>query len=262
MVMPVDINQWRATIGCFRVVTHNLSPMSISLKPLSLFLQIFKLYWLCYNFIAIALIAIPLTLTVQFFAATQSCFLPLFVRVHHSAEIVLYVTVELVVKRIPLGFIVIIRYKYFHSQCAYFHIACLAFYAFHIKWLVLRTILLSGDLETNPGPETLDFCSWNLNGITAYDFLRVSLIEAYNSVYNYDMNGVVETHLDSTIEESRLALDGYTFIQSNHPHDIKRGGVGLYIKEPLASQNRADLVTLPECIVCEIQSNRKKYFLS
>ena len=112
----------------------------------------------------------------------------------------------------------------------------------------------------NPGPETLDFCTWNLNIITAYDFLRVSLIEAYNSVYNYDMIGIVETHLDSTIEESRLALDGYTFIKSNHPHDIKRGGVGLYIKESLPSQNRSDLVTLPKCVVCEIQLNRKKYF--
>ena len=57
-----------------------------------------------------------------------------------------------------------------------------------------------------------------------------------------------------------MALDGYTFIQSNHPHDVKRGGVGLYIKESLASRSRSDLVTLPECIVCEIQSNRKKYF--
>ena len=253
MMMPVDINQWRATIGCFRVVTHNRSPMSKNLKPLSRFLQIFKLYWFCYSFIAIAVIAIPLTLTMQFFAvhsvATQSCFLPLLARVHHFAEMVLYITVELV-KRIPLGFIVIIRYKYFHSKYAFFHIACLAFYALHIKWLVLRIILLCGDIETNPGPETFDFCSWNLNSITAYDFLRVSLIEAYNSVYNYDMIGVVETHLDSTIEESRLALDGYTCIQSNHPHNVKRSGVGLYIKESLASQNRSDLVTLPECIVC------------
>ena len=197
----------------------------------------------------------------QFFAvhsvATQSCFLPLFARVHHFAEIVLYMTVELV-KRIPLGVIVIIRYKYFHSKYAYFHIACLAFYALHIKWLVLRTILLSGDIETNPGPETLDFCTWNLNSITAYDFLRVSLIEAYNSVYHYDMIGVVETHLDSTIEESRLALDGYTFIQSNDPHDVKRGGVWLYIKESLASQNHSDLVTLPECICVRDPIKQKK----
>ena len=263
MMMPVDISQWRVTIGCFSVSMQKFSPVSKSVRLLSLVVQIFKLYWFCLFFVALAVIALPFTLTIQFptvhSVPTQSCFLPLFARVHHFVKIVLYVTVELV-KRIPLGILVIIRYKYFHSKYAYFHIACLAFYALHIKWLVLRTILLSGDIEMNPGPETLDFCTWNLNSITAYDFLRVSLIEAYNSVYNYDMIGVVETHLDSTIEESRLALDGYTFIQSNHPHDIKRGGVGLYIKESLPSQNRSDLVTLPECVVCEIQLNRKKYF--
>ena len=113
---------------------------------------------------------------------------------------------------------------------------------------------------TNPGPETLDFCTWNLNSITAYDFLRVSLIEAYNSVHNYDLIGIVETHLDSTVEEDRLTLDGYTFFKDNHPQNVKRGGVGLYIKDALPSKNRPDLVTLPECIVFEIQLNRKKYF--
>ena len=130
----------------------------------------------------------------------------------------------------------------------------------HTQWLVFKTLLLSGDIEINPGPETLDFCTWNLNSITAYDFLRVSLMEAYNSVYNYDLIGIVETHLDSTVDEEKLALNGYTFTKNNHPQNVKRGGVGLYIKDTLPSKNRSDLVTLPECIVYEIQLNRKKYF--
>ena len=41
---------------------------------------------------------------------------------------------------------------------------------------------------------------------------------------------------------------------------MRRGGVWLYIKDSLPSKNRADLVTLPECIVYEIQLNSKKYF--
>ena len=138
--------------------------------------------------------------------------------------------------------------------------ARVAFYAFHIGWLILRIILLSGDVETNPGPESLDFCSWNLNSITTYDFLRVSLIEAYNSVCNYDLIGMVEIHIDSTVDEDRLSLDGYTIHKANHPLNVKRGGVGLYVRDSLPSKNRSDLVTLPECIVCEIQLNRKKYF--
>ena len=126
----------------------------------------------------------------------------------------------------------------------------------------MRTILLSGDVETNSGPETLGFCTWNLNSITAYDFLRVWLIEAYNSVYKYDLIGIVETHLDSTVDKGRLTLEGYSFFKNNHPQNVKRFGLGLYVKDSLPATERIDLVTLPECVVCEIHLNRKKYFLS
>ena len=71
------------------------------------------------------------------------------------------------------------------------------------QW-VFRRILLSGDVDANPGPDTFNVCFWNLNSITAHDFLRVSLIEAYISVYNCDLIGIVETHLDSTIEQEQI----------------------------------------------------------
>ena len=145
-------------------------------------------------------------------------------------------------------------------QYTHFYIARKTCYTLQTQWLVFTTILLCGDVETNPGPETLDFCCWNLNSIVAHDFLGVSLIEAYNSVCNYDLIGIVETHIDSTVDKDRLALDWYTFRKENHPKDVKRGGVGLYVKDSLPSKNRPDLVTLPECVVCEIQLNKKKYF--
>ena len=88
----------------------------------------------------------------------------------------------------------------------------------------------------------------------------MSLIEAFNSVYKHDLIGIVETHVDSTFDDGRLILDGYNFFKSNHPQNVKRGGVGLYVNESLPSQNHSDLVTLSECVVCEIQLNRKKYF--
>ena len=87
------------------------------------------------------------------------------------------------------------------------------------------------------------------------------MIEAYNSVYNYDLKGIVETHLDSTADESKLVLNGYTFLRSNHPQDLKRGGIGLYVKDTFPARNRLDLAALHECIVCEVQINRRKYFL-
>ena len=81
------------------------------------------------------------------------------------------------------------------------------------------------------------FCSWNLNSICAHDFTRVSLIEAYNSVHNYDLIGIVETHLDSTIDESKLNLDGYSFFKKNHPQNIKRGVLGSTIKNHFLLNN-------------------------
>ena len=87
--------------------------------------------------------------------------------------------------------------------------------------------MISGDIEPNPGPMSLDFCCWNLNSTTAHDYLRLSLLEVYNSVYNYDLIAIVETHLDNSYHENKLALNGYSFIKQNHLLNIKRGGVGL-----------------------------------
>ena len=146
----------------------------------------------------------------------------------------LYVTAELFT-RFPLGVIVVIRHKYrafkqFHSQYVYFNIACATCFILHIQWLVFRIILLSGDVETNPGPETLDFCCWNLNSIAGHDFLRLSLIEAYNSVFNYDLIGIVETHLENTVDKDRLKFDGYSFITANHPQNGKERVLGFSSK--------------------------------
>ena len=115
---------------------------------------------------------------------------------------------------------------------------------------------LNNQTQTPSGKCEL-FHSWL--GDSTHDFLRVSLIEAYNSLYKYDLIGIVETHIDCTVDEDRLSLDGYTFIKENHPQNVKRGGVGLYVRDSLPSKNRSDLVTLPECVVCEIELNRKKY---
>ena len=133
------------------------------------------------------------------------------------------------------------------------------FHTLYLQWITYK-ILLSGDIETNPGPinETFKFCSWNLNSICAHYFARISLIEAYNSVYRYDLIGIVETHLDSSVDESKIELDGYNFMKNNHPLNVKRGGVGLYVKDTFPAKERADLETLPECIVCDLQGAREK----
>ena len=42
--------------------------------------------------------------------------------------------------------------------------------------------------------------------------------------------------------------------------DVKRGGVGLYVKESCPVVRRPELEILPECIICEIKLNGKKHF--
>ena len=91
-------------------------------------------------------------------------------------------------------------------------------YIHYTQWATFIYILLTGEIEKNPGPNsgTFKFCTWNLNSILAYDFLRVSLLKAYNSVYKYDLIAITETHLDTkVIEESKLRIDGYTFLNKN-----------------------------------------------
>ena len=180
----------------------------------------------------------------------------------------LYTLLELT-KRLPLMFRGLFQHKRRVINLVFlgygnFYLLCLISNTLWMQKTVYKSILLSGDIETNPGPDkaTLSFCSWNLNSICAHDFMRVSLIEAYNSVHNYDLIGIVETHLDSTVDESKLTLDGYSFLKNSHPQKIKRGGVGVYYKETFPAKQRHDLQNLPECIVCEFQLNRKKYFFT
>ena len=48
---------------------------------------------------------------------------------------------------------------------------------------------LSVDVHPKPGPftDSLKFCHWNLNSICARDKIKIALIEAYNSVFHYDL---------------------------------------------------------------------------
>ena len=103
------------------------------------------------------------------------------------------------------------RSKYFHRQDSYIHIVCAVL---HVTCTIVyfQDYLLNGDVQLKTDPETLYFCFWNPNSIFTLDFLQVSFITAYNSVYNYDLIG---------IDESRLSLDGHSFCKSNNLKNVK-----------------------------------------
>ena len=73
------------------------------------------------------------------------------------------------------------------------------------RWLPMLLIVLSNDIHLNPGPQShfqnncLNFMNWNLNSLTKDNFRRVDLIEAHNSIFNYDLISVCETNLNDSI---------------------------------------------------------------
>ena len=100
---------------------------------------------------------------------------------------------------------------------------------------------LAGDIHPNPGPvknvNNLSFCHWNLNGINARDGIKIPLIESYNSVMHFDLLALSETFLDTSREDEKLFIQGFSkeIWRSDHPIDTKQGGVRLYFKEDYPS---------------------------
>ena len=92
---------------------------------------------------------------------------------------------------------------------------------------------LAGDIHPSLGPvknvKNLSFCHWNLNGINARDGIKIPLIEAYDSVMHLDLLALSETFQDTSVEEEKLFIQGFSkeTRRSDHPRDTKRGEGGL-----------------------------------
>ena len=131
-------------------------------------------------------------------------------------------------------------------------------------------MIISGDIETNRGPintdnQNLSICHWNLNGITVNNYVKISLLEAFNAIHDFDIICLSETFLNSEHQndDSRLILRGYAMIRSDHSSGTKRGGVCIYYKDHLPFVNRSDISSLlDECIVGEIRIQNKKCFIT
>ena len=173
-------------------------------------------------------------------------------------------------KTISTGiFNVIPMYIFFSSCNLYSHIlSILVFQIWSARiihssyWLQLILIIMSNDVELNPGPyfqnSFLSFMSWNLNSLTKNNFERVRLLEAHNSIFKYDIISVNETNLNNAVEiPEPLMNDDYTFISANNSSNKKRGGVGIFYKNSLPVVIRNDL-SFGEAIVIELRFGRKK----
>ena len=126
--------------------------------------------------------------------------------------------------------------------------------------------MLAGDIESNPGPQIdncLKFFHWNLNSICARNKVKISLIEAYNSLHRFDVIAISESMLDSSVSNDDIFIEGLSreIFRSDHPSNTKLGGICLYFREGLPIRRRTDLELLQEIIVTEITIARKKIFL-
>ena len=104
-------------------------------------------------------------------------------------------------------------------------------------WLYNIFMKLCGDVEENPRPkpsskQILSIFHWNLNSISADNYIKLSLLRAYLSTHRFDVICLSETYIDSDTshEDANLELVGYTLIRADHPSDTIRGCLSLLQK--------------------------------
>ena len=71
-------------------------------------------------------------------------------------------------------------------------------------WLPIIHVILSNYVNLNSGPyfqnNFFNFMSWNVNSLAKNNFPCVCLIEACNSIFNYDLISICETSLNDSVE--------------------------------------------------------------
>ena len=104
-------------------------------------------------------------------------------------------------------------------------------------------------------------CNWNLNTLSKNDFYRITLLEAHNLIFDYDIISLCETSLNDSFDPNDIKLPGYKFFPWNNPNGSQNGGVGIFYKEQLPLRIRTDLC-FDECLVTELQFEQKKIFFT
>ena len=108
--------------------------------------------------------------------------------------------------------------------------------ALHCLCIKKFLLLKSGCIEPNPGSckiSSLKFFSWNLTGLAAHEFTKLSLIEGYIDVNGINIICLAQTFLNSSIpiDCNRLSIPSYSIMRVNHPSNTKRGRVCLSYQE-------------------------------
>ena len=104
--------------------------------------------------------------------------------------------------------------------------------------LIMLLIICSGDIETNPGPKKntkISFCHWNLSGIAAHNFSKVSLLQAIATTHEYNIICLPEIFLDSSFDslDDQINTEGYKLLRLCLYPQLTRGRCGTTKKQML-----------------------------
>ena len=131
------------------------------------------------------------------------------------------------------------------------------------SWLQILLVLLSDDVEINSRRRhtpkaSLSICYWNLNSISAHNYVKLSLLRAYLAFQKFNIICLSETCLNSSNShaDETLEISGYSLVPSDHPLNSKRGGVCIYYKNYLHLRFFS-VSYLSECIDLKIMIRNK-----
>ena len=119
-----------------------------------------------------------------------------------------------------------------------------------------RMVLLSGDVELNPGPKSEEMSShqglfevglptkglrigaWNINRLTDAKFQHIKLLLTSQQV---DILFLIETFLKPRVPDSVYAVQGYELLRKDRPGKTKGGGILCYFNNRLKASKATEL---------------------
>lgn len=125
-------------------------------------------------------------------------------------------------------------------------------------YLVLYYLLIIGGIETNPGPELNSNIRLIHNNVCS---ILPKLDIIFNELSEYDIIAITESHLDESVVDTDIELDGF---QPPVRLDRNRhgGGVMLYVKNNLSFKKRDDIFTPNiEIIWVEIENGNRRFLV-
>ena len=159
--------------------------------------------------------------------------------------------------------------RYFKKKSLWAAATVFCFFSFGFRFVFILLILfVCADVELNPGRKNrnscynISICHFNLNSITAHNFGKVNLLQAYNAIHDFDMICLSESYLDSTVssDNDNLYIRDYKLVRADHPGNIERGGVCVYFKESLPVSCLPNPYS-KQCLIFEVSINSERGYV-